>query len=70
VPQHRLTRNQASVVNDLVAYAPIIERLVEDGMTVGSICDAAIRSSGNTAAGLLLEDLYGPEALAAGRMGS
>ncbi|MGW6456033.1 class A beta-lactamase [Streptomyces sp. NPDC055078] len=46
-------------------YSPIAseEANVEGGMTVGKLCDAAIRHSDNTAGNLLLRELGGPTAI-------
>lgn len=46
---------------DLVDYAPITGE--RRAMTVGELCDAAIRFSDNTAANLLLEQIGGPRGL-------
>ncbi|WP_328540506.1 class A beta-lactamase [Streptomyces sp. NBC_00344] len=48
---------------DLVANSPITEQHVDDGMTVGELCAAAIRYSDNTAGNLLLRQIGGPEGL-------
>ncbi|WP_199850579.1 class A beta-lactamase [Streptomyces sp. CMB-StM0423] len=49
--------------SDLVANSPITEKHVDDGMTLGELCDAAVRYSDNAAANLLFEELGGPKAL-------
>ncbi|MEV2251636.1 class A beta-lactamase [Streptomyces sp. NPDC050147] len=49
--------------DDLVANSPVTEKHVETGMTLGALCDAAVRYSDNTAANLLFEQLGGPEGL-------
>lgn len=46
---------------DLVTYSPITAKHVDTGMTLGEICEAAVRYSDNTAGNLLLEKLGGPE---------
>ncbi|WP_028982628.1 class A beta-lactamase [Sporolactobacillus terrae] len=46
--------------DDLVTYSPIAENRVNSGMTLGEICEAAIRYSANTAGNLLLKKLGGP----------
>jgi beta-lactamase class A len=49
--------------SDVVANSPITQQHVADGMTIGQLCDAAIRYSDNTAGNLLLRDLGGPAAI-------
>ncbi|PSK83571.1 beta-lactamase class A [Murinocardiopsis flavida] len=44
---------------DLVAYSPITEKHVDEGMTLRAVSDAAVRYSDNTAANLLFEELGG-----------
>lgn len=51
--------------SDLVAYSPVTEKHITDGMTVGELCDAAITMSDNTAANLLLSTIGGPQELTA-----
>src|SRR5271156_2560401 len=46
--------------DNLVAYSPITETHVGDGMTMGGLCGAALTLSDNTAANLILETLGGP----------
>jgi beta-lactamase class A len=48
---------------DLVTYSPVTERHVDDGMTLGALCEAAITLSDNTAGNLVLAALGGPEGL-------
>lgn len=48
---------------DLLEYAPVTSEHVDSGMTVRELIDAAIRSSDNTAANLLVERLGGPDAV-------
>ncbi|MFI2367558.1 class A beta-lactamase [Streptomyces sp. NPDC018833] len=48
---------------DLVAHSPVTEKHVTTGMTLGALCEAAVRFSDNTAANLLLDALGGPEGL-------
>jgi beta-lactamase class A len=50
---------------DLVAYSPITEKHVADGMTNAELCAAALRYSDNTAANLLLKQIGGPAGLTA-----
>lgn len=47
--------------NDLVTYSPVTEKRVDTGMTLGEICEAAIRYSDNTAGNLLFKKLDGPK---------
>jgi beta-lactamase class A len=47
---------------DIRSTSPITEQHVETGMTVGQLCDAAIRYSDGTAANLLLTDIGGTAA--------
>ncbi|MFD4478935.1 class A beta-lactamase [Streptomyces sp. NPDC058471] len=49
--------------DDLVANSPVTEKHVDTGMTLGELCDAAVRYSDNTAANLLFDRLGGPEGL-------
>ena len=63
--QERLERRIAYGAADLVAYSPITERHVADGMTVAELCHAAITVSDNGAANLLLRQIGGPAALTA-----
>lgn len=44
---------------DLLEYAPVTSRHVDEGMTVRALVDAAVRESDNTAANLLVERLGG-----------
>ncbi|CAM4289682.1 class A beta-lactamase [Bacillus manliponensis] len=46
---------------DLVTYSPVTEKHVDTGMTLGEICEAAIRYSDNTAGNILFEELDGPK---------
>jgi len=51
---------------DLLEYAPITRaRRNEGGLTLGTLCEAAIRYSDNSAANLLLEALGGPPGVTA-----
>ncbi|MGW3567595.1 class A beta-lactamase [Streptomyces sp. NPDC000941] len=47
----------------LVANSPVTEKHVDTGMTLGELCDAAVRYSDNAAANLILKELGGPKAL-------
>ncbi len=48
---------------DLVAYSPVTELFVEDGMTVRQLLDAALTLSDNTATNLLFDLVGGPGAV-------
>ena len=50
---------------DLVAYSPITEKHLADGMTIFNLCAAAITQSDNTAMNLLIKKLWGLEAVTA-----
>ena len=50
---------------DLVAYSPITQTHVADGMSVADLCAAAMQYSDNSAANLLLKLLGGPAAVTA-----
>lgn len=50
---------------DLVAYSPITEKHVAEGMTVGQLCAAAIQYSDNGAANLLMRRIGGPAGVTA-----
>lgn len=49
----------------LVSYSPVTEQYVATGLSVGELAEAAVRTSDNTAANLLLDQLGGPEGFAA-----
>jgi beta-lactamase class A len=51
--------------SDLVTYAPITEKHLQDGMTIAELCAAALQYSDNTAANLLMKILGGPAAVTA-----
>lgn len=48
----------------LVTYSPVTEQNVATGLSVGALAEAAVRTSDNTAANLLLDQLGGPEGVA------
>jgi beta-lactamase class A len=68
-----LARNPLTHLDTMVAYAsdairsvsPVTQQHVQTGMTIGQLCDAAVRYSDNTAANLLLDDIGGPTQLTA-----
>lgn len=52
--------------DQLVPYSPVTEKHTgEGGLSVGSICEAAVTLSDNTAANLLLDSFGGPKGLTA-----
>lgn len=62
--EEHLERAIAYTASDLLEYAPVTrEHLSEGGMTVESLCAAAIEQSDNTAANLLLATIGGPVGL-------
>ncbi|HEY9217055.1 MAG TPA: class A beta-lactamase, partial [Phenylobacterium sp.] len=62
----RLERPLALTKADMLSHAPISEKHLALGtITVGEACQAAVESSDNPAANLLLRSLGGPEALTA-----
>lgn len=60
-----LQRRIAYKKDELVAYSPITEKHVGDGLTVAELCAAALQYSDNTAANLLMKLLGGPAAVTA-----
>ncbi|MEV0523355.1 class A beta-lactamase [Streptomyces sp. NPDC050439] len=58
-----LDRKITYSTDDLVANSPVTEKHVDTGMTLGELCDAAVRYSDNTAANLLFDQLGGPKGL-------
>ncbi len=51
--------------SELVAYSPVTEKHVADGMTVAELCAAGIQYSDNTSANLLMKMLGGPQGVTA-----
>ena len=49
--------------DDLVFHSPITERNIDTGMSIGELCEAAVRYSDNTATNLLLNEIGGPTGL-------
>ncbi|QUR67906.1 class A beta-lactamase [Mycobacterium spongiae] len=49
----------AYTTDDIRSASPVTQQHVETGMTIGQLCDAAIRYSDGTAANLLLNELAG-----------
>lgn len=58
-----LDRRITYSADDLIANSPVTEKHVGTGMTLGELCDAAVRYSDNTAANLLFDQLGGPKGL-------
>lgn len=50
---------------DLVAYSPVTEKHLGDGMSVAELCAAALQYSDNTAANLLMKIVGGPAGVTA-----
>lgn len=50
---------------DLVEHSPVTEKHVATGMSLGDLCDAAVRYSDNTAGNLLFDAVGGPRGLQA-----
>jgi beta-lactamase class A len=50
---------------DLVAYSPVTEQNLADGMTVGELCAATVQYSDNAAANLLMKQIKGPAGVTA-----
>lgn len=64
--QEDLSRLLVYGKEQLVPYSPTTEKHADgSGLSVGSVCEAAITLSDNTAANLLLDSLGGPQALTA-----
>lgn len=61
--QESLERRIAVSRADLVAYAPVVEAHVDDGLTVEAACQAIMTVSDNAAANLLLKTVGGPAGL-------
>ncbi|MDB5959590.1 MAG: class beta-lactamase [Massilia sp.] len=51
--------------DELVAYSPITEKHLADGMTNAELCAATLQYSDNTAANLLMKQLGGPAGMTA-----
>jgi beta-lactamase class A len=49
--------------DDLVFWSPVTETNVDTGMSIGELCEAAVRYSDNTATNLLLDEIGGPSGL-------
>ncbi|GAA1760260.1 class A beta-lactamase [Streptomonospora arabica] len=62
-PMDELDRRITYTEDDLLEWAPITSKHVDEGMELREVIDAAVRYSDNTAANLLFEELGGPEGL-------
>lgn len=51
--------------SDIIAYSPISEQHLDNGMTIAELCAATVQHSDNTAANLLIDLLDGPAAVTA-----
>ena len=61
--REKLDRRIAYRKSDLVPYSPVSGKYAGSGMTVDSLCEAAVTLSDNTAANLILAALGGPAGL-------
>ncbi|OBK28732.1 class A beta-lactamase [Mycobacterium asiaticum] len=64
-PLAQLDKTITYTKSDINSTSPVTEQHVETGMTVGQLCDAAIRYSDGTAANLLLDQIGGPSGFTA-----
>lgn len=64
-----LARRIRFAKSDLIPWSPITAKHVDEGMTLGELCAAAITVSDNTAANLILASFGGPSALTAYLLG-
>lgn len=60
---YELTQRIRWTESDLVAYSPVTEKHVEDGLTVRQVLEAAVTMSDNTAANLMFDLIGGPDSL-------
>lgn len=60
-----MARRIAIAKEDLVAYSPVTETRLADGMTVAELCQATLQRSDNAAANLLMRQIGGPPAVTA-----
>ncbi|WP_170334875.1 class A beta-lactamase [Ruegeria arenilitoris] len=63
--QEDLSRRVTYSADDLVTYSPVTENHLQNGLTVGELCEATVALSDNTAGNLLLDTVGGPEGLTA-----
>ncbi|MFD0776543.1 class A beta-lactamase, partial [Streptomonospora algeriensis] len=62
-PLDGLDKHITYTEDDLLDYAPVTKKHVDEGMELREVIDAALRYSDNTAANLLFEELGGPAEL-------
>ncbi|MDT0301404.1 class A beta-lactamase [Streptomonospora wellingtoniae] len=62
-PMDELDKRITYTEDDLLEWAPITSKHVDEGMELREVIDAALRYSDNTAANLLFEELGGPDGL-------
>ncbi|OZI70806.1 HBL family class A beta-lactamase [Bordetella genomosp. 12] len=60
-----LSRPMRLSAADLVAYSPVTQQRLNEGMTLGHLCEAALLVGDNTAANLLLSTIGGPPGVTA-----
>lgn len=63
--QEDLSRRVTFSEDDLVTYSPVTENHLQNGLTIGELCEATVTLSDNTAGNILLETVGGPEGLTA-----
>ncbi|TNC66606.1 class A beta-lactamase [Rubellimicrobium roseum] len=63
--QESLAREVEVRPEDLVEYAPVVEPMVGQSLTVGALCEGTVTLSDNAAANLLLDSMGGPEGFTA-----
>ena len=61
--QEDLSRVVSFSEENLVTYSPVTEKHLQNGLTVGELCEATVTLSDNTAGNLLLDTVGGPEGL-------
>nr|WP_203923260.1 class A beta-lactamase [Rugosimonospora africana] len=64
-PLSHLDKRVTYTKADVNSISPVTEKHVAGGMTIGELCDAAVRYSDGTAGNLLMRDLGGPAQLTA-----
>ncbi|AHV92400.1 hypothetical protein BTL50_08040 [Bordetella holmesii] len=60
-----LSRPMRLSAADIVAHSPVTQQRLNEGMTLGQLCDAALVVGDNTAANLLLSTIGGPPGVTA-----
>ncbi|MBO8202362.1 class A beta-lactamase [Streptomyces smyrnaeus] len=64
-PRSHLDKRVTYTEADVDSISPVTEDHIATGMTIGQLCDAAVRYSDGTAGNLLMRDIGGPEQLTA-----